>query len=200
NPVNLANGNKYQRDTDLPANPRAPGIEIVRHYNSQSPVVSALGRGWALSYDTRVRQYGALWQVQQADGTRLDFPGHENVRSTRHGRLTRLAHGWHWQWPNGESVHFNAAGRAIRLERRGRHRIDIDRTSGAGSDGRIRRVLLDGTPYLVMHYQRLGDAIYLRHIDTPLGRFDYQYAAVPGMPAEPRRLSTVVRPDGMLRR
>lgn len=200
NPVNLANGNKYQRDTDLPANPGAPGIEIVRHYNSQSPAVSALGQGWTLSYDTRVRQYGTLWQVQQADGTRLDFPGHENVRSTRHGRLARLAHGWHWQWPNGESVHFNAAGRAIRLERPGGPGLEIERTPRAGDDGRIQRVLLDGKPYLVMHYQALGDATYLRHIDTPLGRFSYQYTAVPGMPGEPWRLSAVVRPDGMLRR
>ena len=200
NPVNLANGNKYQRDTDLPANPGAPGIEIVRHYNSQSPEVSTLGQGWTLSYDTRVRQYGTLWQVQQADGSRLDFPGHENVRSTRHGRLERQPRGWLWQWPNGESVHFDAAGRTTRLERLDGHRIDIERAPDAAGHRRIQRVLLNGTPYLVMAYQVLGDDTYLRHIDTPLGRFEYRYTAVPGSPAEPWRLSAVVRPDGLLRR
>ncbi|WP_414707906.1 DUF6531 domain-containing protein, partial [Pusillimonas sp.] len=34
NPVNLATGNKHQHETDLPANPQAPLLQIVRHYNS----------------------------------------------------------------------------------------------------------------------------------------------------------------------
>src|SRR3546814_17005485 len=33
-PIHLATGNKYQKETDLPPNPHAPGIEVVRHYNA----------------------------------------------------------------------------------------------------------------------------------------------------------------------
>src|SRR5690606_37635758 len=34
NPVNVATGNKYQRETDMPALPGVLGLELVRHYNS----------------------------------------------------------------------------------------------------------------------------------------------------------------------
>ena len=47
NPVDRRNGNKYQRDTDLPSLVSASGLELVRHYNSMDPRVGALGRGWS---------------------------------------------------------------------------------------------------------------------------------------------------------
>jgi len=47
NPIHLATGNKYQLETDLPPNPQAPGIELLRHYNAQDLRQSALGGGWA---------------------------------------------------------------------------------------------------------------------------------------------------------
>src|SRR5690606_3307245 len=45
NPIHLATGNKYQKETDLPANPHAPGLELVRHYNALDRRTSVLGRG-----------------------------------------------------------------------------------------------------------------------------------------------------------
>jgi len=35
NPINIINGNKYQKEVDMPALPGVLGLEIVRHYNSQ---------------------------------------------------------------------------------------------------------------------------------------------------------------------
>ncbi|WP_343740902.1 DUF6531 domain-containing protein, partial [Delftia tsuruhatensis] len=34
NPIHLINGNKYQREVDMPALPGVLGLEVVRHYNS----------------------------------------------------------------------------------------------------------------------------------------------------------------------
>lgn len=63
NPIDVITGNKYQRETDLPALPGVLGIEIVRHYNSAQAGTDAplglLGRGWRLSYETDLYVTGA---------------------------------------------------------------------------------------------------------------------------------------------
>lgn len=74
NPVNLASGRKYLRDTDLPAHPGTPGLELVRHYNSADPRQDGtLGAGWRFSYDVRLYPRPASIQVIQADGSRVIF-------------------------------------------------------------------------------------------------------------------------------
>ncbi|MBW7861493.1 MAG: hypothetical protein KJZ96_08270 [Rhodocyclaceae bacterium] len=42
----MISGNKYQRDTDLPALPGVLGLKIVRHYNSAQRGLGLVGRGW----------------------------------------------------------------------------------------------------------------------------------------------------------
>lgn len=77
NPINVITGNKYQRETDLPALPGVLGIEIVRHYNSTQAGTNAplglLGRGWRLSYETDLYVLGRELHIVQADGKRLIF-------------------------------------------------------------------------------------------------------------------------------
>lgn len=75
NPIHLATGNKYQREVDLPGPGTHVGLEIVRHYNAMEPRAGPLGRGWTLSYDTRLHAGRAdgLVQIAQADGSRADF-------------------------------------------------------------------------------------------------------------------------------
>ena len=53
NPIDLTNGNKYQREVDISL-PGALGISFVRHYNSQLSREGVLGRGWSHSYETRL--------------------------------------------------------------------------------------------------------------------------------------------------
>ena len=77
NPIHLINGNKYQREVDMPALPGVLGLEVVRHYNSEysRPNVppGMLGRGWLLSYEARLYETSANLQIVQADGTRIIF-------------------------------------------------------------------------------------------------------------------------------
>jgi RHS repeat-associated protein len=75
NPIHLVTGNKYQREVDLAGPAAHAGLEIVRHYNAMDPRAGTLGRGWTLSYDTRLHARAAPGRVQiaQADGSRMDF-------------------------------------------------------------------------------------------------------------------------------
>lgn len=117
NPVDRRNGNKYQRDTDLPVLAAAPGLELVRHYNALDPRTGALGRGWSWSYDTRLYWMGARLQVLQADGSRLNFqcdPKQRCVGAAHDsGVITREGQGWQWQWPFGKCLRFDAPGRLL---------------------------------------------------------------------------------------
>ena len=117
NPVDRRNGNKYQRDTDLPSLVSAPGLELVRHYNAMDPRESALGRSWSWSYDTRLYWMGAQLQVLQADGSRLTFHCDQTQRCVGRARedgvITRADQGWQWQWPFGKCLRFDEPGRLI---------------------------------------------------------------------------------------
>ena len=117
NPVDRRNGNKYQRDTDLPSLASAPGLELVRHYNAMDPRAGALGRGWSWSYDTRLYWMGAHLQALQADGSRLTFHCDQTQRcvgrALEDGVITRKGQGWQWQWPFGKCLRFDEPGRLI---------------------------------------------------------------------------------------
>lgn len=117
NPVDRRNGNKYQRDTDLPSLVSAPGLELVRHYNAMDPREGALGRGWSWSYDTRLYWMGAHLQVLQADGSRLTFHCDQTQRcvgpAREDGVITRKGKAWQWQWPFGKCLRFDEPGRLI---------------------------------------------------------------------------------------
>src|SRR5690554_3860580 len=116
NPIHLATGNKHQKETDLPAHPQVPGIEIVRHYNALDRRASALGRGWTLSYDTRLFHSGGAWQIVQADGSRIHYASVAGRPvANRHGTLAADGQGWIWTWPNGRQLRFNAQGFLVRI-------------------------------------------------------------------------------------
>ncbi len=129
NPINVINGNKYQREDDLPALPGVLGLEIVRHYNSAystpGTTPGILGRGWKLSYETDLHAIGDTLQIVQADGTRIIFnrdPANRNLCSTAdpaNGRL-RIAAGsrgnvYIWTWTNGRELRFDSAGKLVQI-------------------------------------------------------------------------------------
>jgi YD repeat-containing protein len=77
NPINVTNGNKYQREVDMPPLPGVLGLELVRHYNSAASRLtdapSMMGRGWRLSYDWALRfdhaGNNATMTLVRGDGT-----------------------------------------------------------------------------------------------------------------------------------
>jgi len=203
NPIHLATGNKYQRDTDLPALSGPLGLEIVRHYNSLDPRGGPLGRGWTLSYDTRVYRMGTMAQIVQADGSRLDFalgPG-PGCRPTdpAAGSLLRRADGWTWRWPTGRVLQFDAGGRLSAIATAEGERLEISRHPGPGPlRGAILAVTDPRGRALRMVYDTARGPPRLARIETPLGPFEYRHDTPAG--AGQPRLAAVRRPDGMERR
>ncbi len=195
NPIHLVTGNKYQKETDLPAHPMAPGIEIVRHYNALDRRPSALGQGWALSYDTRLFHAGGRWQIVQADGSRIGF-GKAAGKPLANSYGSLAAKGDHWVWfqPGRRQLHFDKHGYLIRIQNDAGSAIHIHRAAPSGPLAHaIERIDHDAGTALRFGYRIVNNRAQLGHIDTAHGRFHYQHDAL-------MRLAGVTRPDGMQRR
>jgi RHS repeat-associated protein len=198
NPINVITGNKYQREEDLPALPGVLGVEIVRHYNSAYSKPGSpngpMGREWKLSYETELIDKDGRIQILQADGARVIFDRdrrHPDLCSTAlpaHGRLTLapLANGasdYTWTLPDGRRLHFNTLGK-------------LDSITAA--TGETLRLLYDDNHLLVQVTDPQGRSLHLRylartsagaragtqfrgvqHIDSPVGRFSYDYGGAP---------------------
>ncbi|WP_353151325.1 DUF2235 domain-containing protein [Pollutimonas bauzanensis] len=203
NPIHIVTGNKYQEEIDLPANPGAPGIEIVRHYNSLDTRASHLGPGWSLSYDTRLFYAGATWQIVQADGSRIHFSGprHAPLPGPQ-GALKKGGEHWIWTWPTGRQLWFDASGYLVRLLAGSQTQLEIQRNQQIGPlMGSITSISNQQGHTLLFAYSVAGDHAYLRHIDSPLGRIQYQHEDIgDAVSAGARRLVGMTRPDGMQRR
>ncbi|RTZ43329.1 hypothetical protein EKL30_10685 [Candidimonas sp. SYP-B2681] len=201
NPINVATGNKYQLETDLPANPNLPGIEIVRHYNGLDGRASILGTGWTLSYDTRLHHAGGSWQIAQADGSRVHFASAQNQPvPNSHGTLRFNGKHWVWAWPNGRELWFDTSGLLVRLLAGPHLQLDIERHVQAGPlAGAIAKVSNRQSHSLSFAYRIVDGKAYLEHIDSPFGRFQYHYRAHLEERPERLQLITLIRPDGMQR-
>ncbi len=191
NPINIIHGNKYQREDDLPALPGVLGLEIVRHYNSHYAHTSVppgiLGRGWKLSYETTLYKTGHTLQIVQADGARIIFNQDTNnpslcaTTNPAHGTLTiettPRGNMYHWRWNTGKSLHFNAQGKLERIQ---------------APTGEFVSLLYDATGWLVRVIDPQGRTLQLKYldkaqaktrfsgvqtIDSPVGRFSYQYGS-----------------------
>lgn len=191
NPVHLATGNKYQLDVDLPPNPSAPGLELVRHYNGLSTQAGVLGRNWTLSYDTQLQRHGQEWRLRQADGS---------VKPV--AAPLPQGDGWLWQGPGGHQLQFDAHGRLTSIRRGFSSLLHIERHAGPQPlAGLIARVQGTQGYGLDFHYTQEQGQVLLQAVDTPLGRFDYHYGLPdPTANQTSPRLEAVTRPDGMQRR
>ncbi|WP_187395055.1 phospholipase effector Tle1 domain-containing protein [Pigmentiphaga aceris] len=201
NPVNLATGNKYQRETDMAAAPGALGIELIRHYNARDMRTEALGRNWVWSYDTRLFRVGDTVQIVQADGSRVDFsrvPGastclpSDPALGVLHVQTGVRGETMSWQWRDGRVLNFDEDGFLVGISIASGQRVSIRR---ARDMGRHRGALLEvADPQGRQLAFRYGAAEPdgwrpLQGVDTPGGRFTYAQDAE-------RRLSTAIRPDG----
>ncbi|HEY0062188.1 MAG TPA: DUF6531 domain-containing protein, partial [Telluria sp.] len=206
NPIHLASGNKYQQEVDLPALPGVLGIEIVRHYNSSlsSPrhLPGPLGRGWRLSYETRLSLIGNSIEITQADGSTLAFgrdllepsvarhrdPARGTIRIDKRGRDEQYT----WTWADGRKLSFDRLGLLTQIQAATGEILSLQ-YDAAGlltrvTDPQGRSLRFD---WLDKETARAGDRFRgVRRIDSPVGRFSYGYgsAAPKGMPGAPRTL------------
>ncbi len=203
NPIDLRSGNKYQRETDLPM--QASGLELVRHYNAMDPRVSALGRGWSWSYDTRIYVIGQQLQVIQADASRLVFEctqGRCVSKEKLRGEIRSLTSGWLWLWPTGKQLTFDAQGRLTRLYSKPDKDVLIQRHPETSKlFGEIDWVQAEDQQ-LKFNYHLQAHRPKLLAVQTPQGTFHYLHdQPVEDMTLSKKnnRLFRVIRPDAMQR-
>jgi YD repeat-containing protein len=191
NPINIINGNKYQREVDMAALPGVLGLEIVRHYNSvysgPNGSTNLLGRGWKLSYETDLHVTAATLQVVQADGTRIIFsrdagnpslcasgdPADGSIEIVRRTRNEEYV----WTMADGRQLSFDSRGKLVQIRHPGGEFVSLvyDRSglllSVTDPQGRSLRLNYRG---------RSGTAFAgVESIDSPLGRFAYRHGSTP---------------------
>ena len=193
NPINVTNGNKYQKEVELPALPGVLGLEIVRYYNSAYAGPSApngiLGHGWKLSYETDLYAIGNSLQIVQADGTRIIFNRDSNnpaicastdptqgkvlIRPTRHGDE------YTWVWPNGRRLNFDSTGKLVQILAPTGEFVSLQRDPQGllvkVTDPQGRELHLN---YLDRQIAKAGNRFRgVQSIDSPVGRFGYEYGS-----------------------
>ena len=191
NPINIINGNKYQRETDMAALPGTLGLEIVRHYNSTfsrpNHSTNLVGRGWKLSYETQLHVTGNAFQVIQADGARIIFERDPNnpalcaSRNPADGHLTEVQTGrgkeYVWRWTNGRELSFDAKGKLVQILAPGGQFVTLQ----YDAQGLLRTVTDPQGRSLRLHYagkrDTSGNFRGLQAIDSPVGRFAYSYGS-----------------------
>ena len=204
NPIHPITGNKYQEELDAPPLPGFLGLEIRRHFNSRYVSADgAWGRGWSLSYDTRVHRTGAMLQVIQADGRRFMFGIPRGARAGNEapagvacapaglgqGQLFIEPYGFRWLWPQQRELVFDHDGYLTQIRPRGSGLNETTRIE-RNPAGLITRVTDPAGRSMQLGYDSNG---YLSRIDHPLGQWLYRIDAG-------GRVESVVSPDGMVRR
>lgn len=218
NHINVANGNMRQHEVDLPTLPGVLGLELVRHYNSALSAPGAangiLGRGWRLSYETRLVVSGNVLQILEADGTQVIFnrdarnPGAGASADPLDGRIdthpTPQGPAYVWTWARGA-----AAGRQLSFDAQG-NLVQIQAPTGEFVSLRY-----DGSGHLLEVTDPQGRSLRLNYldrslpdsagrfagvqsIDTPVGRFVYHYGNPPltrGTPATGATAANLVQVD-----
>lgn len=188
NPVHLATGEKFLRETDLPE-PFAGGHpSFIRLYRSGSAEDGPLGRGWTSEYDIRLRPAPDGWRLDLPDGRRVRFDARGLGAGPADGRILapdpkgRARAGdapLAWQGADGGRLVFDARGRLRTIAAPGRPDIVIGRHAGGPLDGLIREIRRGGAA-LRPDYDPSGPRPRLRALDTPLGVFRYEYTSAAG--------------------
>jgi len=201
NPINIINGNKYQREVDMAALPGVLGLEIVRHYNSTLSGAGAstnlVGRGWKLSYETDLYVLGQTVQIVQADGARIIFnrdPANPSLCASAnpadgsiHVSKGPRGEQYLWRMNDGRQLSFDGKGKLTQILAPTGEFVSLQHdaagllVSVTDPQGRTLRL-----SYLDKAAATAGDAFRgVQHIDSPLGRFTYAYGATQAPGAAP---------------
>lgn len=198
NPLNVITGNKHQREQDMPALPGVLGLEIVRIYNSSGAGPgwpnNIMGRGWKLSYETHLYATSVNLQVLQADGTRLIFQRDEKNRNQCASddpsqgliEIQRTAAGstYVWTWVDGRRLSFDERGRLTQIQAPTGEFLVLQHDP----NGWLMMVTDPQGRSLRINYQDPGKGDRYRgiaSIDSPAGRFTYEYGSPLPKGAEP---------------
>lgn len=73
NPINIATGNKYQKETDLSLTGPGMYMGFTRYYNSHGEDNGPMGYGWTHTYSENITIDGVTAVLEQADGREVHF-------------------------------------------------------------------------------------------------------------------------------
>ncbi|NPU95293.1 MAG: RHS repeat protein [Gammaproteobacteria bacterium] len=177
NPINLANGNKFQSETDFMGWGPFP-LSFVRSYNSfQAKWTSSLGHGWRHNYSAQIERIDDnTVKVIRSDGTVHRFHRQEEKWSPENGVVDGLVAtyhksnltGWRYRTGTGTEETYSATGQLLQIQ---------------DMSGAQQRLAYDEQGRLIRVEDNLGNALSLEyqgprlsHIITPSGeRISYEY-------------------------
>lgn len=133
NPINVAQGNKYQKETDYVGVGEHP-LKFVRHYNSQDTLITAarMGSKWRHTYEKTINVINSNEViVQRSDGQRLRWTvitGNvlESINDDAGAQLHRTNDGWEYITTNGVSEKYDILGQLKQIEYPNEHIIELE--------------------------------------------------------------------------
>lgn len=191
NPINVTNGNKYQRETDLSGLGGSLPLYFNRHYNSHSRTRGPLGVGWRHSFQLGLAVADDRIELTQSDGRLLRFDassqaGRYPARLAADGEVIADADGYLWRQPEGKRLRFNREGQLQTIRWRGKQ-LQL----GYGERGRLAQVSDSQGRLLRFAYNTKGRLASITDPAGGLTRYRYDKRG---------NLEFVTRPDGRSRR
>jgi len=196
NPINPANGNKFEQATDYIGNGPFP-LTFQRYYNSRLSSGPFLDNSrWRHTYMRSLRIASDLGSVKvvRPDGSELYYTstgdGVNYVHSTSSGitpeKLTKIATGWRYLNRQDESEDYNNTGRLQTIT----NRNGLVQTLIWDTNGKLAQVTDPASRTLTFTYDTQGRLLTLK--DPANGLYQYGYDAN-------SNLSTVTYPDTKIR-
>jgi hypothetical protein len=178
NPVHLFTGEKFLRDTDLPASLPGGHPSFIRLYRSGTAVDGPLGRGWTSEYDIRLQTAPDGWLLAMPDGRRVRFDAQGRSTAPGEGQILRpdpaRAHPedphTFWRSAGGQQLDFDRRGRLRRITVPGQPDIVIT-PHDEGPLRDLMQTIRRGNAVLRLDYDRSGPQPRLHTLSTPLGLF-----------------------------
>ncbi|MCU7797431.1 MAG: hypothetical protein KZQ75_09900, partial [Candidatus Thiodiazotropha sp. (ex Myrtea spinifera)] len=190
NPVNITNGNKYQREEDLVGLPGALPVSFIRHYNSRAEAHGPLGVGWRHNYQYQLGITGDRIIVLQGDGRLLYFDPTEDVidgkrlykgRFAKDGKLLADSIGYEWRLHDGKVLRFTKDGHLFDMRWQG-SRILLHRDR----DGRLLQISDSQDRRIRFGYDKRGRIISIMDPGERHTRYVYD---------DNNNLLKIIRPD-----
>ena len=170
-PIDIATGNEYRRETDLRL--IGPGLPMTfaRYYNSQSNVNEPFGYGWTTTFSDHLTQETGKVILRQADGAHVHFADDGNGKYISETGIQRIIEpsdgGFVLTEPDGKRLTFDATGKLTQVTGRNGNTQTLSYSAGrlSSAEGNFGR-------RIDLAYNAQGR---LETLTTPVGVFTYTY-------------------------
>ena len=170
-PVNVANGNLFDRVIDLVLRGQGPDIAFQRTYNSLALADGPLGPGWRHSFQMSLRDTGSAVTIVNESGAALNFPLVRGAYASPPGynlTLVKDTQGYLLRRKNGAELRFDGSGALQSITDRNRNALQLFYEAN-----RLRRVTDRAGRGITLSYDSRGR---VATVEDSLGRrVSYEY-------------------------